>query len=86
VNTTNQVNSIAPSLTHQFVLYTGVLSGNQLRKNMPVKPVNTTRQGKPVTGYRWGTSGKVYTGPGAKARAAAHGRAAFASGYKGKTK
>jgi hypothetical protein len=53
---------------------------------MPVKPVNTTRQGKPVTGYRWGSSGKIYTGPGAKQKAAAQGRAAYASGYKGKTK
>ena len=50
---------------------------------MPVKPVSTTRQGKPVTGYRWGSSGKIYTGPGAKAKAAAQGRAAYASGYKG---
>jgi hypothetical protein len=36
------------------------------------------------TGYRWGTSGKVYTGPDAKARAERQGRAARASGYKGK--
>jgi len=50
---------------------------------MPVKPVNTTRQGKPVTGYRWGSSGKIYTGPGAKAKAAAQGRAAYAGGYRG---
>lgn len=34
-------------------------------------------------GYRWGTSGKVYTGPGAKERAERQGRAAYASGYKG---
>jgi hypothetical protein len=53
---------------------------------MPVKSVSTTRQGKPVTGYRWGSSGKIYTGPGAKAKAAAQGRAAYAQGYKGKTK
>ena len=53
---------------------------------MPVKKINTTRQGKPATGYKWGESGKVYTGPGAKAKAAAQGRAAYASGYKGKTK
>jgi hypothetical protein len=53
---------------------------------MPVKPVNTTRQGKAVTGYRWGSSGKIFTGPGAKAKATAQGRAAYASGYKGKTK
>ena len=53
---------------------------------MPVRKVQTTRQGKPVSGYKWGTSGKIYTGPGAKAKAAAQGRAAYASGYKGKTK
>ena len=53
---------------------------------MPVKKINTTRQGKPTTGYKWGESGKVYTGPGAKAKAAAQGRAAYASGYRGKTK
>jgi hypothetical protein len=53
---------------------------------MPVKSVSTTRQGKPVTGYKWGTSGKIYTGPGAKSRAEAQGRAAYSSGYKGKTK
>ncbi len=49
---------------------------------MPVKPVSTTRNGRPVTGYRWGTSGKIYTGPGAKQKAAAQGRAAYASGYR----
>jgi hypothetical protein len=53
---------------------------------MPVKKINTTRQGKPTIGYKWGESGKIYTGPGAKVKAAAQGRAAFASGYKGKTK
>ena len=53
---------------------------------MPVKPVNTTRNGKPVKGFRWGESGKIYTGPGAKSKAAAQGRAAYAQGYKGKTK
>jgi hypothetical protein len=53
---------------------------------MPVKKVNTTRQGKPVVGYKWGDSGKVYTGLGAKQKAAAQGRAAYASGYKGKSK
>jgi hypothetical protein len=30
-------------------------------------------------GYRWGSSGKVYTGKGAKARAARQGRAVKAS-------
>lgn len=50
---------------------------------MPVKQVRTTRNGQPVTGYRWGDSGKIYTGPGAQQRAAAQGRAAYASGYRG---
>ncbi len=53
---------------------------------MPVKKVQTTKQGKPVSGYKWGSSGKIYTGPGAKQKAAAQGRAAYAQGYKGKTK
>lgn len=51
---------------------------------MPVKPVYTTRQGKPVKGYRWGESGKIYTGPGAQQRAQAQGKAILASGYKPK--
>jgi hypothetical protein len=33
-------------------------------------------------GYRWGTTGKIYTGPDARARAAAQGRAAYRSGYR----
>lgn len=37
-------------------------------------------------GYQWGNSGKVYTGKGAKKKAAAQGRAAYANGYKGKKK
>ena len=53
---------------------------------MPVKSVSTTRNGKSVTGYKWGSSGKIYTGPGAKQKAAAQGRAAYAQGYKGKSK
>lgn len=51
---------------------------------MPVHKVTTTRNGRPVKGYRWGTSGKIYTGPGAKARAAAQGRAAYTGGLKSK--
>lgn len=35
-------------------------------------------------GYRWGSSGKVYTGPDAKERAARQGQAAYAAGYKKK--
>jgi len=42
---------------------------------MPVKRVSTTRGGKAVTGYRWGKAGKLYTGKGAKAKAARQGRA-----------
>lgn len=53
---------------------------------MPVRKVQTTRNGKPVQGYRWGSSGKIYTGPGAQAKASAQGRAVYASGYKGKKK
>jgi hypothetical protein len=34
------------------------------------------------TGYRWGTTGKIYTGPDAMAKAAAQGRAAYRSGYR----
>ena len=36
--------------------------------------------------YQWGNHGKKYRGKGAKAKAAAQGRAAYASGYKGKHK
>ncbi len=49
---------------------------------MPVRKV--TKQGK--TGYQWGTSGKIFTGPGAKNKAAAQGRAVYAAGYKTKAK
>lgn len=35
-------------------------------------------------GYRWGTTGKIYTGPDAKERAARQGRAAYRSGYRPK--
>ena len=33
-------------------------------------------------GYRWGTTGKIYTGTDAKAKAEAQGRAAYRSGYR----
>jgi len=49
---------------------------------MPIKKVRTTRKGKSTVGYRWGDSGKIYTGPGAKAKALKQARAAYASGYK----
>jgi hypothetical protein len=53
---------------------------------MPVHKVYTTKNGKPVSGYKWGNSGKVYTGPGAAEKAARQGQAAYASGYKGEGK
>ena len=37
-------------------------------------------------GWQWGTHGKVYKGKGAKKKAAAQGRAAYANGYRGKKK
>lgn len=48
---------------------------------MPVKKVNLPGN---KTGYKWGSQGRVYTGAGAKQKAQAQGRAAYASGYKGK--
>jgi hypothetical protein len=36
------------------------------------------------TGYKWGNSGKLYKGKGAKAKAQKQARAIYASGYKGK--
>jgi len=36
--------------------------------------------------YRWGTSGKIYCGVGARANAERQGRAAYAQGYKGRKK
>lgn len=38
---------------------------------------------KEGSGYQWGGHGKVYTGPGAKEKAAAQGAAAHANGYQG---
>ncbi len=32
--------------------------------------------------YQWGRHGKVYSGPDARAKAEAQGRAAFANGYR----
>ena len=34
--------------------------------------------------YQWGHHGKVYCGPGARAKAERQGRAAFAGGYRGR--
>ena len=53
---------------------------------MPVHKVMTTRNGKPVQGYQWGNSGKIYTGAGAQQKAAKQGQAAYANGYKSKSK
>lgn len=33
-------------------------------------------------GYQWGMTGKIYTGPDARERAARQGRAAYRSGYR----
>lgn len=44
---------------------------------MPVHPV-TNSKGQ-IIGYRWGSTGKVYRGKGAKERAAKQGRAIEAS-------
>ena len=35
-------------------------------------------------GYQWGESGKIYTGPDAKEKAARQGRAAYRAGYRPK--
>jgi hypothetical protein len=45
---------------------------------MPVH--KATKNGK--SGYQWGQHGKIYTGPGAQAKAAKQGAAAHAAGYK----
>lgn len=37
-------------------------------------------------GYRWGKSGKIYRGKGAKSKAKRQARAIYASGYKKKGK
>lgn len=36
-------------------------------------------------GWRWGRSGKIYHGKGAKEKAERQGRAAYARGYRGRT-
>jgi len=53
---------------------------------MPVHKVRTTRNGKPTTGYQWGSTGKIYTGPGAMRKAADQGAAAYANGWRGDKK
>ena len=49
-------------------------------------PVVQVRGPNGKIGYRWGQSGKVYTGPGARERAERQGRALRAAGYKEKSK
>ena len=46
---------------------------------MPVMRVMGPRN---RVGYRWGPTGKIYTGPDAKQRAEAQGRAAYRAGYR----
>ena len=53
---------------------------------MPVHRVETSKNGRAVVGYRWGQHGHIYTGPGAQQKAAAQGRAAYAAGYRGRSK
>jgi hypothetical protein len=50
---------------------------------MPIMSVKTTRNGRPVMGYRYGTRGKIYTGPGARAKALLQAQAMRAAGYQG---
>ena len=45
-------------------------------------PVVRVRGPGGKVGYRWGSSGKVYTGPGARAKAEKQGEAAYAAGYR----
>lgn len=47
---------------------------------MPIK--KCTKNGK--CGYKWGDSGKCYTGKQGKSKAKKQMRAIYASGYKGK--
>ena len=44
-------------------------------------PIKRCKKGK-TTGYKWGSSGKCYTGKGAKKKAGRQARAAYASGYR----
>lgn len=52
---------------------------------MPVQRVMVQRDGKTIQGYRWGQHGHVYTGPGARAKAALQGQAAYAAGYRSRS-
>lgn len=46
-------------------------------------PIKKCKSGL-MSGYKWGNSGKCYTGKGAKKKAGKQARAAYANGYKGK--
>lgn len=45
-------------------------------------PIQRIRGPGGRVGYRWGETGKLYTGPDARERAAAQARAIMASGYR----
>lgn len=49
---------------------------------MPLMKVTVQRKGKKIQGWRYGPSGHVYTGPGARAKALLQMHAMFAAGYK----
>ena len=55
---------------------------NNLKKWETDMPVRRVMGPGGKVGYRWGDTGKIYTGPDAKAKAAAQGRAAYRSGYR----
>lgn len=40
-----------------------------------MSPTHAVRKNGKIIGYRWGKTGKLYTGPGAKAKADRQGRA-----------
>jgi hypothetical protein len=48
---------------------------------MPIKRCSSPNG---LKGYKWGDSGKCYTGKNAKAKAGKQARAAYANGYKGR--
>jgi hypothetical protein len=47
-------------------------------------PVRKVKKGNRSDCYRWGNTGKIYCGKGAKAKATKQGRAAYVNGYRGK--
>ena len=58
-----------------------VMVGSTRGAPMPVRKVKLSNN---RTGYRWGQTGKVYTGKDARKKAAAQGRAVEARRKKGK--